>query len=76
MTFRGTQSMTITAGENGSYGVVRVISNKVVGMQASNPVPQNITVLGTVALYKCTSSRIHITFFDNAALGSAIFARL
>ena len=75
MTFRGTQSMTIAA-DGREYGVVRLISNKVVGMEGSNPVPQDITVLGTSAIYKCTSSQIHITFFDNAALMTATFARL
>ena len=77
--YRGTQSVAITTslagGGRGDYGAVRMISNKVVEMEGSNPVLLSGYVLGTVAIYTCTSSQIHITFFDNADLGSAMFAR-
>ena len=78
--FRGTQSVAITTSRadavEGEYGAVRMISNKVVEMEGSNAVLQPGYVLGTLGIYKCTSSQIHIRFFDNADLGSATFARL
>jgi hypothetical protein len=77
---RGTQSVAITTsragGGRGEYGVVRMISNKVVVMEGTTPVYPPGYVLGTLAIYTCSSSQIHITFFDNADLGSATFARL
>ena len=77
---RGTQSVAITTsragGGRGEYGAVRMISNKVVVMEGSTPVYPPGYVLGTLAIYTCSSSQIHITFFDNADLGSATFARL
>ena len=74
---RGTQSLEITSGP-GSYGALKMVSSKVVAMEGANAVPtdSNSYVLGTSALYTCTSNQIHIRFFDNAALGSATFTRL
>ncbi len=55
MSFRGTQSMTIVAGGNGSYGVLKMLSNKVVAMEGPNAVSEPGYVLGTLGLYKCTN---------------------
>jgi hypothetical protein len=80
--FRGAQSVSITAGitsgQQGGYGVLRVLSNKVVRMEGPNAVPQpGQTILGTQAIYTCTSRELHITFFDNADLAApATFARI
>ena len=77
---RGTQSVAITTsragGGRGEYGAVRMISNRVVVMEGSTRVYPPGYVLGTEAIYTCSSSQIHITFFDNADLASATFARL
>jgi hypothetical protein len=53
-----------------------MISNKVVVMEGATRVYPPGYVLGTEGIYTCSSSQIHITFFDNADLGSATFARL
>lgn len=81
-TFRGAQSVTIStslAGQGkGEYGALRMISNNVVQMEGANAVPTNGSyVLGTEAIYTCTSSQLHITFFDNSGLAApATFTRI
>ncbi len=79
--FRGAQSVSISTGlagqGRGDYGVLRLISSKVVQMEGSNAVPDDGYVLGTEAIYTCTSSQLRITFFDNAGLAApATFARI
>lgn len=76
-TLRGTQSVAITVPlGRGSYGVVRLIADHVVAMEGSKAEPSGGYVLGTLGIYTCTSSQIHIRFFDNGDLSSATFARL